>query len=218
MMMSRNSWRLRAVLTACVFLAATMAWAGQDQESNCSDLIDNDGDGFVDCSDTDCTSPPGDPACCAAGATEVSFLCVNGIDDDCNGVIDCWEPDCVGFLYEVPFSPNTLGCVGLGQRISLTETAYPGTPCADGLDNEGNGRADCADLYCINAAGECTSGPEAHCADDYDNDNDGDTDCTDLDCEAFCTTIPTLSQWGLVAFGMFLLTAMALALRRQRTA
>ena len=31
-------------------------------------------------------------------------------------------------------------------------------------------------------------------------------------------SIPTLSQWGLITFGMLLLTAMAVALRRQRTA
>ena len=30
--------------------------------------------------------------------------------------------------------------------------------------------------------------------------------------------IPTLNQWGLITFGMLLLTAMAVALRRQRMA
>ena len=53
-------------------------------ETDCSDGVDNDGDGYIDCIDFDCN---GDPAC----PTED---CSNGTDDDGDGYIDCDDFDC----------------------------------------------------------------------------------------------------------------------------
>lgn len=58
------------------------------------------------------------------------------------------------------------------------------TLCADGIDNDLDGRIDCADTDCLGVAGPggVTCGPEsspAQCTDTNDNDGDGRTDCAD---------------------------------------
>ena len=50
----------------------------------CSDGIDNDGDGFIDCDDTDCDS---DSKCSVE-------ICNDGIDNDGDGFTDCDDTDC----------------------------------------------------------------------------------------------------------------------------
>jgi hypothetical protein len=60
---------------------------------DCTDEIDNDGDGLIDCSDTDCEfdescysyedPPPSDPE-----------DCTDEIDNDGDGLIDCSDTDC----------------------------------------------------------------------------------------------------------------------------
>ena len=54
--------------------------------------------------------------------------------------------------------------------------------CEDGLDNDFDGRVDCADTDCIGDERYCSS--EDDCSDGIDNDGDGDVDCADSDCEA----------------------------------
>jgi len=54
------------------------------EEKNCSDSLDNDGDGNVDCADANCAA---DPAC-------IIEDCDNGIDDDGDEAIDCDDADC----------------------------------------------------------------------------------------------------------------------------
>ncbi len=53
-------------------------------ETNCSNGIDDDGDGLVDCDDPDC------------GSSNVCIIeiCNNGIDDDGDGWIDCSDSEC----------------------------------------------------------------------------------------------------------------------------
>jgi hypothetical protein len=69
----------------------------------------------------------------------------------------------------------------------------PPEVCSDGIDNDGDHYADCADPDCSTAPGcaLCSSGrppgPEfgpSACVDGRDNDCDGKTDCADLDCRA----------------------------------
>lgn len=48
----------------------------------CNNGIDDDGDGFIDSEDSDCDG----------GTIEI---CNNGIDDDADGLTDCDDPDCV---------------------------------------------------------------------------------------------------------------------------
>jgi hypothetical protein len=63
----------------------------------CDDTIDNDGDGYVDCDDSDCI---GDPVC-DTGCVPEPEICNDGIDNDCDGKTDCADkkdcrnsPDC----------------------------------------------------------------------------------------------------------------------------
>jgi hypothetical protein len=49
------------------------------------DGVDNDGDGFIDCADSDCVD---DPACLPEA------ICDDGVDNDGDGFIDCADSDC----------------------------------------------------------------------------------------------------------------------------
>jgi len=133
-------------------------------ESNCSNGVDDDLDGAVDCFDPDCA---GDPAC-AAGPE----LCSGGADEDGDGLIDCADPDC-----------NNQSC-GLG--CVCTAGAPKETSCSDTNDNDGDGFTDCLDPDC--AADPACIGAEV-CDDLTDNDGDGEVDCYDPACALtpFCT-------------------------------
>ena len=54
-------------------------------KENCTDRVDNDGDGYVDCADRDCPNE-------TSGYRE--FSCGDGLDNDCDGHIDCDDIDC----------------------------------------------------------------------------------------------------------------------------
>ncbi|MFC1810576.1 hypothetical protein ACFLZH_03690 [Patescibacteria group bacterium] len=80
----------------------------------CGDMIDNDADGDIDCTDADCSThihcnlvelcndgfdnngdglvDCADPACAAYVACQPQEDCVNGVDDD--GFADCMDTDC----------------------------------------------------------------------------------------------------------------------------
>lgn len=108
---------------------------------DCSDGIDNDDDGAIDCADDECVQ---DEACLEN--------CTDGVDNDLDGAIDCADEDCDGECPE---------------------------DCTDMRDNDGDGAFDCEDEDCD---GEC---PE-DCTDGRDNDGDGVSDCDDIDCEPEC--------------------------------
>jgi hypothetical protein len=104
-------------------------------QENCNNRIDDDGDGYVDCADTDCTKAAGCNGC-NNGQDAVPELgigaCTDGIDDDCDGAVDCADSDC---------SANK---------------AYP-TECCDGMDQNGNGVIDDFSCRCVTSA-DCSNG------------------------------------------------------------
>jgi hypothetical protein len=53
----------------------------ETSDAQCSDGVDNDCDGLIDCEDSDCSS-------------YCQEICDNGIDDDQNGLVDCEDPGC----------------------------------------------------------------------------------------------------------------------------
>jgi hypothetical protein len=58
----------------------------EDRAAACSNKMDDDGDGLVDCEDPDCA---GTEAC-----EKTTETCENGLDDDRNGTLDCRQESC----------------------------------------------------------------------------------------------------------------------------
>jgi hypothetical protein len=89
-------------------------------EPECSDGIDNDGDGYADY--------PNDPGCVDATdllETDSDLPCDDGVDNDDDGMTDMSDPGC-------------------GHPRWLKENPQ----CNDGVDNDGDGMMDMADPNC----------------------------------------------------------------------
>jgi hypothetical protein len=71
-------------LTGCGILT-TFDPPGIETPAQCTDGMDNDGDGAADCADTDCTNVPACPR---------AEDCGNNLDDDQDGLTDCLDSDC----------------------------------------------------------------------------------------------------------------------------
>ena len=72
----------------------------------CSDGLDNDGDGFIDF--------PKDPGCRSASSSREDPACDDGLDNDGDGAIDVLDPECT----EAWNTDETLGC-GLGFELAF---------------------------------------------------------------------------------------------------
>ena len=127
----------------------------------CGNGADDDGDGDVDCEDSDCPACPeicdnrvdddrdGDIDCRDLDCPACPEWCDNGIDDDRDGIVDCLDSDC-------PACPEI---------------------CANGIDDDGDNDVDCDDSDCATA----TACREL-CENGIDDDGDNDVDCDDSDC------------------------------------
>ena len=147
------------------------------KKAQCSDGVDNDGDGRIDF--------PADPGC--SSSTDDSeadsddsgtrgdddAACNDGIDNDGDGRIDF---------------PSDPGC----SSARDDSEAGGGTECSDRRDNDGDGRIDFPDdPGCTSAADDSEgsdggvagagggAGDGAECSDGVDNDGDGRTDFPD---------------------------------------
>jgi hypothetical protein len=114
-------------------------------ETNCTDKVDNDGDGKTDCADPDCAS---DPAC-----KPIETNCTNGIDDDGDGLTDCKDPDCA----------NDPACktsnIADGQACTADEQCKGGR-CIDEATGgwpKGSCSTDCSSASCPTGT-KCTQG------------------------------------------------------------
>jgi hypothetical protein len=127
----------------------------------CNDGMDNDCDGLEDCADPSCGAFCGE-------------ICSNGVDDsDPDLLVDCQDTlDC----------PNGASCGPYGEQCLAGACLCPDTIelCGDGLDNDCDMLADCADPDCNLSMGcveDCTNG--------VDDDGDGAIDCMDIpSCES----------------------------------
>ena len=154
----------KTVVTAALPVAASFSVAcyaappiepGEYVENSaitCSDGVDNDEDGAIDCDDDECT------AFCVE-------QCGDAVDNDGDGAIDCDDDDCSSLETCLSSYDDDTGVL-LGS-------------CLSGLDEDENGLTDCDDPSC--ASGEACQGDDA-CADGIDNDGDGYSDCDDPDC------------------------------------
>jgi len=112
----------------------------------CTGGHDEDCDGHVDCSDSDCAADP----VCAMCMPEV---CSGGRDEDCDGMIDCADLD----------------CEAMPPCCTPTEVR-----CDDGRDDDCDGRIDCLDDDCAHAPTCCV--PSAELCNGLDDDCDGTID------------------------------------------
>lgn len=138
-----------------------------DQDT-CGNCLDDDGDGWADDKDPDCTEErPGEGAVPAEDRfAEGRYTCNDGLDNDEDGLADADDPDC--------------------------ETGSDGeTNCFDGEDNDEDGLIDDLDADCDTAAGgsgietaDPDDDPNGTCIDELDNDSDGWVDFDDPDCES----------------------------------
>jgi hypothetical protein len=130
-------------------------------------------------------APDGSSAC--TGDVRPQAERCNGVDDDCDGSTD----------EDFNLQTDSAHCGQCNRACASTEACTSGTCrrraeqlCSDGLDNDGDGDPDCADLDCDNQA--CGLGctclnrrkAETACSDGADNDGDPQIDCADDDCNA----------------------------------
>lgn len=200
----------------------------EDAFSTCTDGNDNDCDGAADCADTDCLlqpaccpgggggngvcdSPTENPCNCpfdCGFAPSSEIACTDGLDNDCDGAIDCGDTDCATrpgvcgnpICPDGVCSPSDICTCTLDCGPPAPSETFGGNHCADGLDNDCDGAADCADTDCVatccgngtcdaaetacNCAADCGSPPggETSCTNGKDDDCDGPVDCADSDC------------------------------------
>lgn len=148
--------------------------APPSSETNCTNGIDDDCDGSIDCADSNCAanaacaSDPCGNGVCESGESRCSCPvdcgvppssesnCTNGIDDDCDGAVDCADSNCA------------------------TNSACATDPCGDGVCDTVNGEDGCT------CSQDCGSAPstETLCSNGMDDDCDGLADGDDPDCSA----------------------------------
>ncbi len=186
----------------------------------CNDGIDNDGNGLTDALDPACKNVFGECGPSPAIEDFTSLSCSDGKDNDLNGRIDCGDAAC-----RAGGKIGRAGCLngtcGLPAKYATTQTdaaacaasENAASVCGDGIDNDGNGKADCSDASCaglrhgptvgsVGAPYVCgaESGPLT-CHDGADNDSDGGADCFDAACQdgAQCAKRPGAGGWALAA-------------------
>lgn len=161
------------------FISLAMLQGCSGLNNQCSDGVDNDGDGLVDSFDPACQRPTelparcqelgqglqvNDPACSQSqqGAYEAADpICANRKDDDGDGRIDQDDPGCQNHLGE--YTPHAMN------------EANP--QCSDGIDNDGDGFTDfLTDPGCGGIASGNAENIDPACADGRDNDGDGNID------------------------------------------
>jgi len=172
----------------------------------CSDLIDNDNDGAIDCADSDCT---GQTLCeypemsCNDGFDNDGDGLIDGADSDCQGgcvptgtpetVCNGVDDDCDTFIDEdYVVTPTNCGvgeCASSGQLEcqggTEVDTCAPGTPGTEGPTGDptcNDGLDNDCDTFTDLADSGCMGSPQEICTNGVDDDGDGDVDCADADC------------------------------------
>ena len=120
---------------------------GESSYDQCTDNADNDGDGFTDCSDCDCSylSICANISCNGGGSTSggenTDATCSDGTDNDFNGYTDCCDSSCSSTSYCSSGNGTCGGSSGGGSYEVCTGT---------GSDEDGDATADCSDTDCTN--------------------------------------------------------------------
>ncbi len=167
------------------------ACATEDTLERCRDGHDNDGDGFVDCNDFDCSRSAAADILehCATAEERNPEACDDGLDNDGDGFVDCEDYSCARVEDGAPEAVAAACAVGRESTVAA---------CTNGVDDDGDGFVDCDDRSCRRPddpllgpicsesaperVGQWVLMPDERCADGLDNDRDGFTDCADWDC------------------------------------
>jgi len=104
----------------------------------CSDGVDNNCDGNIDCKDGSCA----EELICQI-PEEIETICNDGVDNDEDGFIDCFDGDC---------KENSI--------CKLEEY-----DCTDKIDNDDDGAVDCRDTDCVNDIACSSCVPDWECTD-----------------------------------------------------
>jgi hypothetical protein len=160
-------------VVAALLLCAAPAWAQEQKETDCKNKIDDDNDAVLDCADSDCFK---DEACKSAGGLENNnALCSDWVDNDRDDATDCDDVDCAregvtvckgswegtgqtGGQRETGGGNEDPGEIPqLGEGMSVEDLIGKGSDkdgernefvCSDGIDNDLDGKTDCADFGC----------------------------------------------------------------------
>lgn len=134
----------------------------------CGDGEDNDGDGLFDCEDGDCVGEACDVGDAGSNCGRTSVPPDGGADGGGSdgGVSDGGDSDGGGSDGGVADGGDSDGGVGDGGTPDAGEPTWPAcvpreSACDNGVDDDGDGRADCADPDCEGrtcAGGVCFQG------------------------------------------------------------
>ncbi len=141
------------------------------KEQSCDDRLDDDRDGLIDCADADCKEAPNCKP--GQGLENNNAKCSDWVDNDGDGNVDCDDANCEGAGVTVckgswkgPLEGSGVAAGGkqamedvpeLGEGQTIEDLIGKGSDkdgernnhvCADGIDNDGDGRTDCADFGC----------------------------------------------------------------------
>jgi hypothetical protein len=158
-----------------------------DPEIICDDGVDNDGDGAVDCDDSDCVGT----AACPVGTPEV---CDDGADNDNDGAVDCDDSDCEGdAACPVAGASFIRGNANDDSKVNIADPVWiiaelfrmgPASVCKSASDANDDGQVDQTDaMYLIMYNFEMGPPPPAPFA---DCGSDGTPD--DLECDGAAIT------------------------------
>ena len=173
-------------------------------ETDCSNGVNDDCDtAGIDCADADCEGRPcgmhgrtcSAGACVCPGGEEFETMCGDGVDNDCDGLADCMDPDdCPD---ENRCGDHGLVCRGDACVCQTGMTSEDPADCSNGIDDDCDGGADCADpdgcadgtacgpngLVCAGSSCVCGQPGVQTCgALTGDEDCDGLGGCDDPDC------------------------------------
>lgn len=136
---------------------ACVATGGEDTNAQCTDRVDNDCDGHIDCDDFNCSMsatvtlcrdasvadvPRVDTGCVRSGIETSLAECADHIDNDCDGYTDCADRNCSCVGACGAYLP---GCACRGSENT-------NAACVDRVDNDCNGFVDCSDFGCSRSA------------------------------------------------------------------
>lgn len=117
----------------------------------------------------------------SCGGTATDLAC----NDDTSGLTSQVQLSVTAGV-EVYFLVDGFAALGGTYRLNISGgacgTGVGETACTDRIDNDRDGRTDCADTDCAGNVACIVPATETNCTDRIDNDRDGAVDCADSNC------------------------------------